>query len=93
MTFIASHNHSIQTLDNSIEPALTWIKTLVKRKNTSASLYHYVLSLFSSASRKNSWQLSEAVGKKDPYCFQNLLNRAVWDENEIRDQIKRKSSR
>lgn len=47
---------------------------------------NYLKSLLSRVERKNSWQMAEAVGKPNPYGFQNLLGRAVWDEDVVRDE-------
>jgi len=37
--------------------------------------------------RKNSWQLSEGLGKTTPYQLQRLLDPSVWDEERCRDFI------
>jgi hypothetical protein len=37
--------------------------------------------------RKNSWQLSEGLGKTTPYQLQRLLGTSVWDEEGCRDFI------
>jgi SRSO17 transposase len=46
----------------------------------------YVRGLISKVERKNSWQLAEATGHKTPELFQHLLNRAVWDQDALRDE-------
>jgi len=47
----------------------------------------YLKGLLSPAERKNSWQLAEALGQATPYRLQHLLGRALWDANEIRDDL------
>ena len=37
----------------------------------------YIEGLFSTAPRKNSWQLAEVQGEANPYGFQHLLGRAA----------------
>ncbi|MGX1152651.1 SRSO17 transposase [Streptomyces albogriseolus] len=37
--------------------------------------------------RKNSWQLAEYVGHRTPAGLQNLLNRARWSPDEVRDDL------
>lgn len=56
---------------------------LQKRTKETASAYFQ--GLISSIERKNSWQIAEQAGFKDPYSFQYLLGRAVWDEEKLRD--------
>ena len=43
--------------------------------------------LLSSVERKNSWQLAEQAGDPGPYRFQHLLGRAVWEADEVRDDL------
>lgn len=48
----------------------------------------YIKGLISPVERKNSWQLAEAIGDKDPYRFLILLNRASWDADAVRDDLR-----
>jgi SRSO17 transposase len=48
----------------------------------------YLQGLLSSAERKNSWQLAEICGEPTPYGFQYLLNRADWDADAVRDELR-----
>jgi SRSO17 transposase len=47
----------------------------------------YVQGLLSPAERKNSWQLAEVMGEATPYGFQNLLGRASWTADGVRDEL------
>jgi SRSO17 transposase len=47
----------------------------------------YLQGLLSSVERKNSWQLAEQAGEPGPYQFQHLLGRAVWEAEEVRDDL------
>jgi SRSO17 transposase len=47
----------------------------------------YLQGLLSPAERKNSWQLAEALGLETPYRIQHLLGRALWDADEVRDDL------
>ena len=47
----------------------------------------YLAGLLSPAERKNSWQLAEISGDANPYGFQNLLGRAEWDADALRDHL------
>jgi SRSO17 transposase len=47
----------------------------------------YVQGLLSPIERKNGWQLAEAAGEANPYGYQELLSRALWDPDEVRDDV------
>ena len=48
----------------------------------------YLTGLLGSAERKNGWQLAEAAGEATPHGMQELLNRAVWDADGVRDDLR-----
>ena len=52
----------------------------------------YLRGLLGTVDRKNSWQLSEHLGRQKPYGIQRLLGRARWDANEVRDELLRYAS-
>lgn len=43
--------------------------------------------LLGPVSRKNGWQLAEFAGHRTPDGFQRLLNRAIWEADEVRDDL------
>jgi SRSO17 transposase len=47
----------------------------------------YLRGLLSPIERKNGWQLAEEAGFATPYAIQYLLNRAVWESDEVRDRL------
>src|SRR6266852_8507088 len=47
----------------------------------------YVQGLLSPIERKNGWQLAEAAREANPYGHQELLSRALWDPDEVRDDV------
>lgn len=49
----------------------------------------YVRGLLGSVERKNSWQLSEHLGREKPYGIQRLLGRASWKADDVRDELLR----
>ena len=59
-----------------------------KRSEARAAAFDYVQALLSSAERKNGWQMSEQVGSKNPYRFQNLLGRASGNEEKLCAQVR-----
>ena len=50
---------------------------------------NYVQTLILPVERKNGWQMAEACGDKTPYAVQNLLGRAVWSADAVRDDLTR----
>jgi SRSO17 transposase len=52
----------------------------------------YLRGLLGRVERKNSWQLSEHLGREKPYGIQRLLGRARWDADELRDELIRYAS-
>ena len=47
----------------------------------------YLEGLLSPVERKNSWQLAEQAGEPGPHKLQHLLGRAVWEADEVRDDL------
>lgn len=48
----------------------------------------YLQGLMSQASRKNGWQVAEEMGEATPYAMQHLLDRARWDCDGVRDELR-----
>ena len=48
----------------------------------------YLRGLLSPIERKNGWQLAEAMGDATPYAMQHLLDRADWDADGVRDDLR-----
>ena len=38
--------------------------------------------------RKNGWQLAEQAGSQQPRSIQRVLDRSVWDEAAVRDELR-----
>jgi len=47
----------------------------------------YLQGLLSPIERKNGWQLAEAAGEANPYGYQELLSRALWEADKVRDDL------
>lgn len=58
------------------------------RSDATAQAMRYLAGLLSPAERKNSWQLAEICGASNPYGFQHLLGRAIWNADDLRDQLR-----
>ncbi len=57
------------------------------RSETRERIRAYLGGLLSSIERKNGWQLAEEAGLPTPYAMQYLLNRSMWDSDEVRDRL------
>lgn len=57
------------------------------RSETREGVKAYLQGLLSPIERKNGWQLAEEAGLPTPYSMQYLLNRAVWESDEVRDVL------
>ena len=47
-----------------------------------------LLGLLADLPQKNCWSLAEHAGDTDPHGMQHLLNRAVWDTDGVRDDLR-----
>ena len=47
----------------------------------------YLRGLLGRVDRKNMWQLAEHIGDATPHGLQRLLDRAVWNADEVRDVL------
>ena len=50
---------------------------------------HYLQAVLSDVPRKNGWQLAEQARQAHPYGMQRLLSQAVWDQEAVRDELRR----
>src|SRR5437667_7536034 len=57
------------------------------RSETRERVKAYLKGLLSPVERKNGWQLAEEAGFSTPYAMKYMLNRAVWESDEVRDQL------
>src|SRR5438128_4418292 len=49
----------------------------------------YLQAIISEIPRKNGWQIAEHARQARPYGMQRLLSRAVWDQDGVRDELRR----
>lgn len=60
------------------------------RSDASATAHAYIEALIGNSSRKTCWQMSESAGYENPYRFQHLLGRSVWEAEKLRMQVCRR---
>ena len=73
---------------NSLKQLQQGLGQYYKRSESRGAAFDYIQALLSPGERKNGWQMSEQVGYKNSYRFQNLLNRASWDEEKLCGEVR-----
>ena len=58
------------------------------RSDLRGNLRAYLAGLLAPVERKNGWQLAEQAGLQTPYAVQHLLGRALWDAEDVRDDLR-----
>src|SRR5438552_9196989 len=58
------------------------------RPETRERAQAYLRGLLSPIERKNGWQLAEEAGEATPSAMQYLLDRARWESDRLRDEVR-----
>lgn len=58
------------------------------RSETRERAQTYLRGLLSPIERKNGWQMAEEAGEATPYAMQYLLDRARWESERLRDEVR-----
>ena len=64
------------------------IGPLFARSQTRERAQAYLRGLLSPVERKNGWQMAEEAGEATPYAMQYLLDRARWEADRLRDEVR-----
>jgi SRSO17 transposase len=72
----------------SFEAYFEQFAPLFQRSETRQSVQHYLRGLLAEVKRKNTWQLAEVLGLRDPHPLQRVLNEALWDAAVVRRQLR-----
>ncbi len=64
------------------------ISPVFARPETRERAQAYLRGLLSPIERKNGWQLAEEAGEATPYAMQYLLDRARWESDRLRDEVR-----
>jgi len=67
----------IKALEKELSDYKDSMRSLFFRRETHESACGYLRGLMGKIERKNSWQLSEGLGKTTPYQLQRLLGPSV----------------
>ena len=93
------HHHSTQMQEGPTPQQIAgWSLTLRQWQSRLAPLFArpevlqhallYLQAILSDIPRKNGWQIAEQARQARPYGMQRLLSRAVWDQDEVRDEVR-----
>jgi SRSO17 transposase len=58
------------------------------RVETRRRVRGFLFGLLADLPRKNCWSIAEHAGDRDPHGMQHLLNRAVWDTDGVREDLR-----
>lgn len=82
-----NHLAIVNHAKNIFDSKLSWISNCFRQKNSLDTCKSYISALMAKIERKNSWQMAEACGYKNPYSFQNFINRAIWDAELVKKSL------
>lgn len=80
--FAAAFTADLDALHAAIAPRF-------RRPEVRARARRYLDGLLGGSTRKNGWQLAEALGERTPDGVQCLLNAAQWEADAVRDDLQR----
>lgn len=80
---------TVESLAKGLEELGERISSRFARSEPRERAVAYMRGLMSHIPRKNGWQLAEYAGEETPDGIQRLLNTAVWDEEGVRDDLRR----
>ena len=84
----AGHSVDAGQWDAEVDRLLDGIAARFPRIETRRRVRGFVLGLLADLPRKNCWSLAEQAGDRDPHGMQHLLNRATWDTDGVRDDLR-----
>ena len=72
----------------ALEDVCERIGPIFARSETRERAQAYLRGLLSPIERKNGWQMAEEAGEATPYGMQYLLDRARWESDRLRDEVR-----
>jgi SRSO17 transposase len=84
----AGHSIDSDRLRGEFEGLLGRIGGRFRRVETRWRVRSFLLGLMVGLARANCWTLAEHAGEASPHGMQRLLARAVWDADEVRDDLR-----
>jgi SRSO17 transposase len=68
--------------------AFAWIAGRFGRVEPRMRARSFLLGLLSDVDTRSCWQLAEQAGDSSPHAMQRLLGEAVWDADQVRDDVR-----
>lgn len=75
--------------DGLVKVLLAQLAGCFARSESRRKAGQYLRALMSDLGKRNGWTVSEWIGDAGPAAVQRLLNRAVWDTDEVMSHIRR----
>ena len=85
---LAAQAQTLQCWADQLDGLLCRVSKRFARPDARRHARSYVVGLLSPVERKNGWQLAEQAGYSTPYALQHLLDRARWDAELVRDDVR-----
>ena len=85
---LAHHLVPVATWEPQLDNLTRRIAKRFARTEVREQARDYLIGLLSPVERKNGWQLAEHLGHQNPYRVQHLLDRAVWDDAKVREDLR-----
>uniref|UniRef100_UPI0038B6381B IS701 family transposase n=1 Tax=Streptomyces chiangmaiensis TaxID=766497 RepID=UPI0038B6381B len=79
--------HADATWERELNDLFLSISHRFGRADLRRRMRDYVRGLLAPVGRKNGWQLAEFAGHRTPDGLQRLLNGAIWDADDVRDDL------
>ena len=73
---------------NAFDAVSKRMKSYFARRESYQNALRYLRTLLLPLKRKNGWQIAEEAGEPTPYAMQHLLDRARWDCDGMRDELR-----
>jgi len=72
----------------TVDEVLDLLRRRVRRPEAARHAADYGRGLLADVTRKNGWQLAEHAGYAHPRGMQRVLDRAVWNADAVRDDLR-----
>src|SRR5690606_38367893 len=85
----ADSSVAVEVCDGLVKVLLAQLAGCFARSESRRKAGQYLRALRSDLGKRNGWTVSEWIGDAGPAAVQRLLNRAVWDTDEVMSHIRR----
>jgi SRSO17 transposase len=78
----------VDSWQEHFDTAFAWIAGRFGRVEPRRQARSFLLGLLSDVDTRSCWQLAEQTGDPSPHAMQRLLSEAVWDADQVRDDVR-----